>query len=453
MMKLSKLMKPIGKINRKADFDVVNVTSCIDQVTKNSVFIPLKGENFNSFQYVDEAIKRGAYVVQKGDNRRVSGILKQRFIGNPCMSMKCIGVIGTNGKSSVVHFLMNFLNEYKVAAVTDASFYINDVKVDSLSNTTPSSEQLMHILGRCRDEKCDYFLMEASSHAIKQGRIQGLMFDALIYTNISQDHLDYHTSIMEYTSTKLLGSKYLKKNGFILCNDDLIRSMLERYYKRVINIKETYPYTCHTDMYKQILDIDSKHFALHILSRFDVDNMMFAYAYMRESGFDAKNIYMKMMNMKGLKGRMELVYNDSFHVIIDYAHTYMAYYELCQYVKTLDCQKILVFGLGGNRDEYKREMIGELVGEYFDFVIVTSDNTRNEDPNEICAAITKKMKGTPLIIINRKEAIQKAVSIVEKDGIIIIAGKGNEDVQIIRGCRVPFKDADIVLQAIQEREV
>ena len=98
-------------------------------------------------------------------------------------------------------------------------------------------------------------------------------------------------------------------------------------------------------------------------------------------------------------------------------------------------------------------MIGELVGEYFDFVIVTSDNTRNEDPNEICAAITKKMKGTPLIIINRKEAIQKAVSIVEKDGIIIIAGKGNEDVQIIRGCRVPFKDADIVLQAILEREV
>ena len=452
-MKLSKLLKPITSVCREADFEVVNVTSDIDMVTRNSVFIPIKGEAFDSHIYIDEALKRGAFVVRYTNNHQISGILKQRFIGNPCDSMKCIGVIGTNGKSSVVHYLKSFLDTYKVGVIVNATFYINDENLMKFKNTTPNSEDLMKVMQMCKDAKCDYFIMEISSHAIKQERIAGLKFDTLIYTNISQDHLDYHKSIMEYTSTKIMGNSYLKKNGFILCNDEDIREMLERYYKRVINLKMKYPYHSYLDSYRRILDIDTKHIALRVLSKFDVDNMMFAYAYMRECDFDFMDIYKHMMNVKGLQGRMELIYNDSFKIIIDYAHTYMAYYELCQYVANIEAHKVLVFGLGGNRDEYKREMIGKLVGKYFDLVIVTTDNARNENPEKICSEIVSSMNNNYIIILNREEAIRKAISIIENNGIIIIAGKGNEEFQIIGDQKIPFKDKDIVYKILNKEEV
>ena len=452
-MKLSKLLKPITHVCKDADFEVVNVTSDIDEVTRNSVFIPIKGVSFDSHIYIDEALKRGAYVVRETNNNQISGILKQRFIGNPCESMICIGVIGTNGKSSVVHYLRNFLKDYKVGTIVNASFMINDEILMKLNNTTPSSEELMKIMQLCKEEYCEYFIMEISSHSIKQERIAGLSFDTLIYTNISQDHLDYHDSIMEYTSTKIMGVSYLKKNGFILCNDDNLRKMLERNYKRVINIKEKYSYNSYLDSYRRILTINNKHIELKVLSEFDVENIMFAYAYMCENDFNTMDIYDYMINMKGLEGRMELIYHDSFNIVIDYAHTYMAYYELCKYVSNINEQKILVFGLGGNRDEYKRSMIGKLVNKYFDYVIVTSDNIRNENPEKICGEIAADMNNNYIIIINREEAIRKAISIIENNGIIIIAGKGNEEFQIVGNKKIPFKDKDIVYKILNEEEV
>lgn len=452
MMKLNKLLKGIKRVSYKDDFEVVNVTSEIDRVVSGSVFIPIHGEDFDSYKYVDEAINKGAYIVDTNNNQYISGIIKQRFINNPIMNLKAIGVIGTNGKSSVVHYLASFFNKYRVAYIMNACFYINNELIMTLNNTTPNSERLMDILAICAKEKCEYFIMEISSHAIKQERISGLKFDTLIYTNISQDHLDYHPSIMEYTATKIMGTKYLKHDGFVLCLDEEIRKQIDVYQKRVINVHSKYEYTSQLDGGKRKLNVENKSIVLNVLSLFEVDNLMLAYAYLRESNYEFMDLLRWLMSVQSPKGRMQLIYNDTFKVIIDYAHTYMAYYRLCEYVKSLDNQKILVFGLGGNRDKYKREMIGSLVGKYFDYIIVTSDNPRNEDPYDICSDIVKGMASDYEIIINREEAIRKAISIVEKGGIIVIAGKGDEQYQVLDSYKIPFSDENITLRIIGECE-
>ncbi len=473
-MKLKELIEDCGSF---AETEVTGVTCDSRKVNNGMIFVCIDGTASDGHKYVTDAVKKGAALIiaQKDtgvgqqiivkNTRQVYASICAKWFGNPADGMKIIGVTGTNGKTSVSYMLKTVLEHagHKVGLIGTIQNMIGDETVPA-KNTTPDAYALNSLFSLMKSAGCDTCVMEVSSHALDQDRVYGIKFDAAVFTNLTQDHLDYHKTMENYCAAK---RKLFTQTDLAIVNydDPYSKKLVEGLPCRVCTysaVSDEATYTAKDIYYKP--DGVKYHFnGYNLISRirlatggkFSVYNSMAAASCAVELGIPLDTVAAALTEMKGVKGRAESVPNDfGFSVIIDYAHTPDGLKNILSTFK--ECEKnrlIAVFGCGGDRDKTKRPKMGAIAEEYADYVIVTSDNPRSEDPNAIISDIVKGMKcgKTPYEVIpDRISAIKFAVHNARKGDIIVLAGKGHEDYQILKNRTVHLDEREVVAEAFRE---
>lgn len=462
-----KKIKKILSLHLDDDFIITGLVEDIQYVQKGMLFLVRKGKTYNGFNDVEEALSKQAIVIHEdssfaqgyyieGLNSKIKQLLDILY-GQNYYPFKIIGVCGSNGKSSVVACLYQMLNEFRCMRIGTHRIETRTTNYQC-HNTTPNIITLMHILELAKVEKIQYVIMEVSSHAIDQDRIHYLRFDYLIYTNIARDHLDYHKTLIHYRYTKYKLMKYLKVNGYVIANND------ENYYGELKKMSQHSIITYGTGQaHFQISDIQLSllgssfylnrfYFNTKLLSKINVYNLSAAIALLRLLGISYYSIYKRVLDVCAKEGRMQLIYHQQFYVFLDYAHTAKAMYEVLCFMKT-QCRRnlIIVVGCGGNREKEKREEVGYYASYFGDQCIFTEDNSRDENVLDILEDMKKKAADNVVCIANRKEALEYAVNIAQKDDIILVSGKGNENTLSRKGEVIHFDDQEILLSILGEK--
>ena len=469
-MKLAQLLRCEKKF---ADVEIKGITNDSRSVSEGFLFVNTE----NNPEYDIHAAEMGAAVIVTAnklklenavivDDTRVSfATACANWYGNPAKKLKIIGVTGTNGKTSVTYMLKAILefSGKKVGLIGTNKYLVGDREIPSI-NTTPNAYYLNSLFNEMVKENCEYVVMEVSSHALAQGHLISIPFEVAIFTNLTQDHLDFHKSMQEYFAAKLKLFKSCK-NAVINIDDFYGREILKQIECKVV----TYSTQNESDFWAKGINCLAYHTSYKLLTdtlvpiemnmggNFTVYNSLCAIACASLLGINIFNSAIALSKFKGVKGRVEVVENiKDYTVIIDYAHTPDGLKNLLKTFKqNAKNRLILLFGCGGDRDKTKRSIMGEIASIYADYVIVTSDNPRTENPKKI---INDIMKGIPnglfkgKIIENRAEAIKFALSIAEKDDIIVLAGKGHETYQIIGKQRFPFDEREIVKSILQSHK-
>lgn len=468
------------------DLEVTGITYNSQLVKKGNIFVCIKGYHIDGHVYAMDAAFRGASVIiseeeldiksvpvlMTEDSRRALSKISANYFENPEKRFRLYGVTGTNGKTTVSYMLKNMIESGgKPCGILGTIAYRFGSKEYEAVNTTPESYELQKMFAEMKAEGIEDCVMEVSSHALSMGRVDDIIFDGAIFTNLTPDHMDFHKNTEEYYEAK--------KKLFSLCRGTCIVNLDDDYGKllfdELINEgKETAGYSLKdrkADYYAEILETTERGSVIRVTEKgkhteilkintpgiFTIYNGMAALACARTAGYSFLTIQRGMASLKGVPGRFELVENDKgYIVIVDYAHTPDA---LEKVLKTaIDFKKgrlICIFGCGGDRDKKKRSMMGSIAGKFSDYCIITSDNPRTEKQENITADIEAGMYETGCnyeIIENRYEAIKKAVSIYKKGDIIMIAGKGHETYQIIGTEKFHFDDKEAVKNIIENGE-
>lgn len=473
-MKLSELLQGID--NRFTDIEITAVTCDSRQVINGCAFVCIDGVVMDGHKFANDALDKGAAViiVQKDlgldnqiivkDTRIAFAEMSANWFNNPAKKLKVIGVTGTNGKTSVSYMIKQILEECgkKVGLIGTIQNVIADEVLPS-KNTTPSSYELNSMFALMLKAGCEYCVMEVSSHALDQNRVYGIDFEVAIFTNLTQDHLDYHITMENYMNAKK--KLFLNAKTAILNMDD-------SYYSAFND-----GLTCKSVTYSAIsdeADYTAKDIRLrpdgteYLLSgignlqriktmiggKFTPYNTMAAAAAALELGIDLETVALAISKMTGVKGRAEVVpTNRDFTVIIDYAHTPDGLENILKSFSEYEKNRLIcVFGCGGDRDKTKRPKMGAVAAEYADYVIVTSDNPRTEEPMAIIEDILVGLNETKTpytVIENRIEAINRAIQMADKDDIIVLAGKGHETYQILKTGTIHLDEREIVAEALK----
>lgn len=474
-MKLKNLVKCTPQM---ADIEISGVTCDSRQVKEGYLFVCINGAVVDGHLYAENAIKSGAVAVVAErdivfsnqiiveDTHAVFADISAKWFGNPAKELKLIGVTGTNGKTSTTYMLKNILeyNGNKVGLIGTIQNMIGEKEIES-KNTTPGAYELNSLFALMRDEGCDYVVMEISSHALDQKRVYGLEFEVGIFTNLTQDHLDYHITMENYLSAK--------KKLFSMCKIAVINSDDEYAQKLAQGLEckvVTYSAGNNSDYsakginykpasveYELVSNSSINHVKVNTSGKFSVYNSLCAAVSALELGFSPENVVSSLATLKGVKGRAEVVEGTKdFTVIIDYAHTPDGLKNILTTFKECKINRLTVlFGCGGDRDKTKRPIMGSIAAHYADFVIVTSDNPRSENPNEIIEDILVGIEGTATpvkVIENRIEAIKYAIKTAQKDDIIVLAGKGHETYQILKDKTIHLDEREIIAEALTECE-
>ena len=457
-----------------ADVDVENVTCNSKSARENTAFVCIDGASVDGHKFAPDAVENGASIIVcerdlgldnqivVEDTRKAFAVMSSNFFGNPSKKLKLVGVTGTNGKTSVTYMLKSVLERagHKVGVIGTIQNMIGDKVVDS-HNTTPGPYELNELFAKMVEDGCDYAVMEVSSHALDQDRVYGLRFEVAIFTNLTQDHLDYHKTMDNYLAAK--------KKLFKMCNTAVINKN-DAYSERLME-GLTCKIVTYSDMndstfsakginyrpdsvsYELVGDNFINHISVKTGGRFTVFNSMSVAVAALELGIDISDIAEGLSSIKGVKGRAEVVPTGrDFTIIIDYAHTPDGLKNILSTFK--ECEKnrlIVLFGCGGDRDKTKRPIMGDIAVRNADFVIVTSDNPRTEDPSQIINDILEGTEGAAVpvkVIENRIEAIKYAVSIAQKDDIIVLAGKGHETYQILKSGTIHLDEREVVADAL-----
>lgn len=442
------------------------------KVKEGDIFVAIKGINHDGNDYIEEAIKNGAttVVVEKGlysvdtlivkDTKEyLIKYLKENYY-DKIKNLKLIGITGTNGKTTSCYLLYQSLNKLnkKCAYIGTIGFYIED-SVTKLNNTTPDILDIYEMLLECARKNCEYVVMEVSSHALSLKRVEGLLFDYVVFTNLTKDHLDYHKNMEYYALAKKNLFIKLKENGKAIINID------DKYHDYfLLDSNSNITYGINSSNY-QIKDYQvnesgsvfnvfynnkNNQFKTNLIGKYNIYNTLISIIILNEIGYYYDDIYKIISELSAPKGRMEVVkYNDNL-IIIDYAHTPDAVLKIIKTVKQLSKNKIYtIIGCGGNRDKTKRPEMAKIATELSDFVVFTSDNPRDENPNDIIDDMIRNLEYNNYeIIINRKEAIEKSIQMLTKSDILLVLGKGHEDYQIINGKKIDFDDKKVVLEII-----
>ncbi len=470
-------LKDLIPVNDAAlqETEISGITCNSADVKKGYAFICIKGTRVDGHTYAESAIQSGAAVIISErdlgyknqviveDTHAAFATMSANWFGNPADKLKLIGVTGTNGKTSVVYMLKAILEKAgeKTGIIGTIQNIIGD-KIIPAKNTTPNAYELNSLFSLMLVEGCSYAIMEVSSHALDQKRVYNLNFDVAAFTNLTQDHLDYHITMDNYFEAK--------QKLFSMCKTAVV-NFDDKYAERILdgtNAKTvTYSATCDASTYSA-KDIsyspDSVKYQMvgyNLISRvkvgtggkFTVYNSMCAAACALELGIDISVISAALREMHGVKGRAEVVPTGrDFTVIIDYAHTPDGLENILSTFKEYKEHRLVaVFGCGGDRDRQKRPIMGEIAARLADFVILTSDNPRSEDPDKIIAEIEEGIKGTKTkykIIENRVEAIKFAIASAVKNDIIVLAGKGHETYQILSTGTIHLDEREIVAEAL-----
>lgn len=476
-MKLGKIYN--GLSENLSEIEINGVTCDSRSVEEGSLFVCIRGVQSDGHKFAAAAVEKGAAaIVCEEDMGLKNQIIVENsrvafakaaceWFGNPSGGMKMIGVTGTNGKTSVTYMLKSVLEEAgaKVGLVGTIQHLIGDELVES-KNTTPDAYELQRLLRAMADAGCTHVVMEASSHALHQSRNYGIYYDVAMFTNLTQDHLDYHETMENYAAAK----RILFENcdcAVINYDDPAGMGMVEGLPCDVV----TYSVKSDRATYsaKNIIikasgaDFDLVgydvilRFKMKIGGKFSVKNAMCAAACALHLGIPSQTVASAINKMAGIKGRAESVETGKdFTVIIDYAHTPDGLRNILSTFRNVEKNRLIaLFGCGGDRDRTKRPLMGEIAAAYADKVIVTSDNPRSEDPMAIIDDILKGMVNTKTpykVIENREEAIKYAVKNALPGDIVVLAGKGHETYQILKDETVHLDEREIVLEALKQEE-
>ena len=491
-MKLKELLKGIEnfKIKGDSELEIKNVESNSKKVTLGSLFVAIKGFDVDGHEFVSEAISNGAIAVMldlSADFKNIKipngitviiaedtrfGLAKIacNFYGNPSSKFKLIGITGTKGKTTTTYMIKNILEKagYKVGLIGTIANYIGDKCLGESKRTTPDSLELQQIFFDMAKEKVDYVIMEVSSQSLKLNRVTGTKFDYAIFTNLYKDHISLkeHSDMNDYFESKLKLFSMAPK-GFVNADDFKCSKIISN--SKNCDIK-TYSIDNSADLiakdititnvsvdFKTKIDGKNSRIKVNIPGRYSVYNAMAAISFVTSIGIKEECIKQALEEIT-VPGRNELVPNkQELAIMIDYAHTAESLQNILQATKsyTNPGRVICVFGCGGDRDRDKRPKMGEVATRIADYTIITTDNPRSEKPEDIISEIeagASKTKGKYEIIVDRKEAIAKAVKMMNKKDIVIIAGKGHETYQEINGEKIPFDEREIVKESLGEKK-
>lgn len=466
-----------------AGFEVKGLACDSSSVKDGFIFVAIKGTHEDGHRFIDEAIDRGAGavvacsswfvsgrsakipVILVKDTRNALAKLAAQFYGRPSDKLKFIGVTGTNGKTTVTYLLEAILKEagFNPGVIGTVNYRFNK-KVIPSKNTTPGPLELQEMFSMMSKDGCDYVAMEVSSHALDQARTEGINFNSAIFTNLTQDHLDYHRNIDEYFQAKLRLFKGLPLDAYAVINKDDKYAVTIPGFTRAKIV--TYAIDSSADiMAKDIkFDIKSTDFRVlglgedfrirsKLIGKHNVYNMLAAIGWALPAGIAAAVIKPALEGFSCVPGRMELAsFTNSFSVFVDYAHTDDALFNVIKSLRQISSGKIIVvFGCGGDRDKSKRPKMGRVVTELADYAFITSDNPRSEDPRDIIDDIISGIaKNNYCVVPDRAEAIKQSLAIAGIGDVVLIAGKGHENYQIIRGRKKHFDDREVVRECLRQ---
>ena len=477
-MKLNELLKnikPVAVIGEQSiDIKGVNIDS--RKIAEGHLFIAMKGTQVDGHRFIPKAIEQGAKAILCEDmpEMKVEGVtyikvestedaagkVATLFYGDPSKKLKLVGVTGTNGKTTVATLLYNMFRKmgYKCGLLSTVCNYIEDEAIPA-DHTTPDPIELNELLGRMVDTGCEYAFMECSSHAIAQKRISGLKFTGGLFTNLTRDHLDYHKTFENYRNAKKAFFDELPKGAFAITNADDKNGMImvqntkatvKTYSTRSAADFKARILECHFEgMY---LDIDGHEVGVQFIGKFNVSNLLAVYGAARMLGKQPEDILLVMSTLHSVSGRLEPIHSpEGYTAIVDYAHTPDALENVLKAIHEVLNGKgklITVCGAGGNRDKGKRPLMAQEAVKQSDKVIITSDNPRFGEPQDIIIEMLDGLNAQQLkkviSIVDRKEAIRTACMMAQKGDVILVAGKGHETYQEIKGVKHHFDDKEIL---------
>lgn len=465
------------------DLDISKISFDSRTVENGTLFFAVRGTQVDGHNYIDKAIEKGAIAIVceqlpatlndavtyiKVDNSAyVLGMSASNFFDNPSKRLKLTGVTGTNGKTTIATLLYRlFTDAGYVCGLLSTIENIVDHEVIPSTHTTPDPIELNALLKKMVDKGCEYAFMEVSSHSVDQDRIAGLEFAGGIFTNLTHDHLDYHKTMANYRNAKKKFFDNLPANAFALTNlDDKNGAVMLQNTKAK---RLTYALKHDADFKGVVLEshfdgmmikVNGTEMFTQLVGGFNASNLLAIYGAAISLGFDKNELLVEISKLKGANGRFDMVHSDCGIVgIVDYAHTPDALENVLKTINDVRCHKetlITVVGCGGNRDTTKRPEMAAVAAKMSNKVILTSDNPRNEDPDEIIRqmkeGLDEEAKRHVLSITNRREAIRTAVALANKGDIILLAGKGHENYQEINGVKNHFDDKEELSEALKEK--
>ena len=484
-MKLNEILskvKPLDIVgNAEVEITGVNIDS--RRIEKGHLFVAIRGTQVDGHSFIQKATDLGAVAIlceQLPEERREGvtyvvvdstesavGPVATMFYNDPTSKLKLVGVTGTNGKTTIATLLYNMFRKfgYKCGLISTVCNYIEDKAVPA-DHTTPDPIELNRLLAEMVEAGCEYAFMECSSHAIAQKRIGGLKFAGGLFTNLTRDHLDYHKTFENYRDAKKAFFDMLPKDAFAITNADDKNGMVmvqntkakvKTYSTRTMADFRGRIIECHFEgMY---LDIDGHEVGVQFIGKFNVSNLLAVYGAAVMLGKKSEDILVVLSTLKSVSGRLEPIHSpEGFTAIVDYAHTPDALENVLNAIhEVLDGKGhvITVCGAGGNRDKGKRPLMAQEAAKQSDKVIITSDNPRFEEPqdiiNDMLAGLNAQQMKKVLSIADRREAIRTACMLAQKGDVILIAGKGHEDYQEIKGVKHHFDDREEVRKIFEQK--
>ncbi|WP_281801452.1 UDP-N-acetylmuramoyl-L-alanyl-D-glutamate--2,6-diaminopimelate ligase [Segatella maculosa] len=476
-MKLNEVLKNIHpiKIVGDAEVEITGVNIDSRRIKAGHLFIAMKGTQVDGHQFIAKAIELGAKsilcedlpepvtgvtYVQVASTEDAAGKVATLFYGDPSRKLKLVGVTGTNGKTTIATLLYNMFRKfgYKVGLLSTVCNYVDDLPIPA-DHTTPDPIELNELLAKMVEAGCEYAFMECSSHAIHQKRIGGLKFAGGLFTNLTRDHLDYHKTFENYRNAKKAFFDGLPKDAFAITNADDKNGMVmvqntkatvKTYSTRTLADFRARILECHFEgMY---LEIDGREVGVQFIGKFNVSNILAVYGAAVMLGKKPEDILLVLSTLHSVSGRLEPIRSpEGFTAIVDYAHTPDALANVLNAIhEVLDGKGhvITVCGAGGNRDKGKRPLMAQEAVRQSDRVIITSDNPRFEEPqaiiNDMLAGLNDQQLRKVISITDRKEAIRTACMMAKRGDVVLVAGKGHEDYQEIKGVKHHFDDKEVL---------
>lgn len=480
MKRLKDIIKEVALIKTAGNLEIPIATLCIDSrtVSENSLFIAIKGTAADGHDFIASAIDKGAPAIlceklppdlqpnicyiQVKNSAKALGLLASAFYNHPSQKLKLIGVTGTNGKTTIVTLLYKLFKELKtgVGLLSTIGNYVNEEFYET-KNTTPDAITINALLNHMVDKGCTYAFMEVSSHAVVQDRIYGLHFSGGVFTNITHDHLDYHPSFDDYIKAKKQFFDHLPLNAFALINLDdkngkiMLQNTKAQKYSYALKSMADFKariMEAHLDGMKLI--IQNEEVWVKLIGEFNAYNLLAIYSVAVLLEVSSDQALTLISNMETVAGRLDIVRSpNGIIAVVDYAHTPDALLNVLKTINQIRTKNetfITIVGAGGNRDKAKRPKMAEIACMYSDKVVLTSDNPRFEEPQAILkdmeAGVPMDKKNSVVTIVDRMEAIKTACMMSNPGDIILIAGKGHETYQEVKGVRSHFNDKEIIAE-------
>jgi len=468
------------------DTDITGISYDSRTIQRGNLFVCLRGRKTDGHAYADKAALGGAVAIISEkklplsgtpilvveDSRRALAVIAANYYGHPHHSLSLYGVTGTNGKTTVSYLIRSGLIAWgKPCGMTGTISYMVGDKEYPAERTTPESLDLQRIFAELKTSGISCCVMEISSHALQLGRIQDLLFEYSVFTNLSQDHMDFHKDEEEYYQTKKKLFNQTTKMGIINLDDHAGSRLFKELLHEGVPVRSFSITDSNADYYGEVKEMNEKGCCLSfryegsevaeikssLVGRFSLHNILAAAGCLHSIGVPGEVVAAGIENIKGVPGRFEPVENSrGIPVIVDYAHTPDALEKVLITASDIVKGRLLcVFGCGGDRDRSKRPLMGKVAGRYADYCIVTSDNPRTEDPRQITADIEEGLYETGCnyqVIDDRREAIQSAISMYRKGDLILVTGKGHENYQIIGEEKKYFSDRETILELIDKEE-